>query len=136
MLLGLIEGDTMTTCFRNVAVFVLLFTVQLAAQNTYTSEQAKNHIGENATVCGVVASTHFAASSRGEPTFLNLDKRYPNQIFTILIWGSYRAKFGAPEREYANKSICVTGAIEEYRGAAEIIAHDPSQIKMQGAGQR
>ncbi len=25
-----------------------------------TADQAKNHIGENATVCGVVASTHYA----------------------------------------------------------------------------
>jgi len=126
----------MTTFFRNITIFMLLATIQLAAQNTYTSEQAKSHIGENATVCGVVASTHFAASSRGEPTFLNLDKSYPNQIFTILIWGSDRGKFGTPEREYANKAICVTGTIEEYRGAAEIIAHAQAQIKMQGAGQR
>src|ERR1017187_2168224 len=80
MLMGLIEGDTMTTCFRNIAVFMMLATIQLAAQNTYTSEQAKSHIGENATVCGVVASTHFAASSRGEPTFLNLDKPYPKKL--------------------------------------------------------
>ena len=126
----------MTTCFRNIAVFMMLATIQLAAQNTYTSEQAKSHIGENATVCGVVASTHFAASSRGEPTFLNLDKSYPNQIFTILIWGSDRAKFGTPERDYANKSVCVTGTIEEYRGAAEIIAHAPAQITMHGGAQR
>src|ERR1022692_2743842 len=113
----------MTTGFRNIAIFMLLATIQLAAQNTYTSEQAKSHIGENATVCGVVASAHFAASSGGAPTFLTLEKPYPNQIFTILIWGSDRAKFGAPERDYANKSSCVTGTIEEYRGAAEIVAH-------------
>ena len=126
----------MTTCFRNIAVFMMLATIQLAAQNTYTSEQAKSHIGENATVCGVVASTHFAASSRGEPTFLNLDKPYPNQVFTILIWQNDRAKFGVPERDYANKSICVTGTIQDYRGIPEIIARSSSQITMHNGAQR
>jgi hypothetical protein len=107
---------------------MLLFLSQAIAQNTLPAEQAHNHIGERATVCGAVASTHFATTSRGQPTFLNLDKPYPNPIFTVLIWGSNRAKFGAPERDFAKKSICVTGTIEEYRGAAEIVAHSPSQI--------
>jgi hypothetical protein len=118
----------MLKCLRTIAVFLLLSTIQLAAQNTYTTGQAKDHIGESATVCGVVASTHFATSSRGEPTFLNLDKPYPNPIFTVLIWGSDRAKFGTPEHDYAKKAICVTGMIEEYRGTPEIVAHSPSQI--------
>jgi hypothetical protein len=52
-----------------------------------TAVEAKDHIGEQATVCGKVASTRYAATSRGKPTFLNLDKPYPSQVFTILIWG-------------------------------------------------
>lgn len=110
-----------------VAVF-LLWTLPLVAENTYTADQAKSHIGERATVCGMVASAHFSARSKGSPTFLNLDKPYPNQIFTILIWGSDRPKFGNPERDYSRKNICVAGTIQEYRGTAEIIARSPSQI--------
>lgn len=60
-------------------------------------------------------------------TLLGL-RLYPNQVFTILIWGSDRGKFGNPERDYSRKNICVTGAIQEYRGAAEIVARNPSQI--------
>jgi hypothetical protein len=40
----------------------------------------------------------YAERTRGRPTFLNLDKPYPEQVFTILIWGESRAKFGAPEQ--------------------------------------
>jgi hypothetical protein len=29
--------------------------------------------------------------------FLNLDQPYPREVFTVLIWGSDRAKFGTPE---------------------------------------
>jgi DNA/RNA endonuclease YhcR with UshA esterase domain len=99
------------------------------AQKGLTASEAKEHIGEVATVCGNVVSTRYAASTKGKPTFLNLDKPYPNQIFTIVIWGSDRDKFGKPEVEYNDKRICVTGKIAEYRGKLEIVADDPKQIK-------
>ena len=110
-----------------VAVSSLLF-----AQSVHlTSSEAKNHIGEKATVCGKVASGHYAARTKGSPTFLNLDAPYPNQIFTVLIWGSDRSKFGQPESTYDQKRICVTGVIKDYKGVAEIIAEQPSQIVVQ-----
>jgi len=67
--------------------------------------------------------------TKGQPTFLNLDKPYPNHVFTALIWGESRSKFGTPESDYRNKRICVTGAITEHRGVAEIVVNDPKQIK-------
>ena len=74
----------------------LVFALNTAAQTSkITAREAKDHIGEVQTVCGKVASTHFASKSKGEPTFLNLDEPYPKEVFTILIWGSDRAKFGA-----------------------------------------
>jgi DNA/RNA endonuclease YhcR with UshA esterase domain len=101
---------------------------QLSAQTIRASE-AKNHIGKTATVCGKVVSTHFAARSRSQPTFLNLDEPYPRQIFTIVVWGSDRPKFGEPEVKYQGKSVCVTGEIKEYRGVPEVVASNPAQIK-------
>jgi hypothetical protein len=101
------------------------------AANTITAAEASKHVGETATVCGVVVSAHFAATSRGRPTFLNLDEPYPRQIFTIVIWGSDRGKFGASETAYKGKRICVTGGIDSYRGVPQIVAHDPAQISSQ-----
>jgi DNA/RNA endonuclease YhcR with UshA esterase domain len=95
------------------------------------SYQAKNHFRETATVCGVVVSTKYAESSRRSPTFLDLDNPYPTEPFTIVIWGTDRAKFGTPEATYAGKRVCVTGTIQDYRGKPEIIATDPSQIVTQ-----
>jgi DNA/RNA endonuclease YhcR with UshA esterase domain len=100
----------------------------LLAQQKLSANDAKNHIGETATVCGSVVSTRYAASTKGQPTFLNLDKPYPNRVFTVLIWGESRSKFGTPESEYKGKRICVTGKILEYKGAPEIVADDPGQI--------
>lgn len=101
------------------------------AQKKFTAAEAKEHIGENATVCGDVASTRYAPSSKGEPTFLNLDKPYPNQIFTVVIWGNNRSKFKTPEEDYKDKKMCVTGRITAYDGLPEIIADDPKQIRIE-----
>ncbi len=95
---------------------------------TYTAAEAADHLGELARVCGVVASARYAASVQGRPTFLNLDRAYPRQVFTVVIWGTHRRAFGAPEKALAGRSICVTGTIEEYRGRPEIIARSPAQI--------
>jgi len=114
--------------FVLISAILALYGIQVVAENTYTADKAKSHIGERATVCGMVASAHFAARSKGQPTFINLDKPYPNQIFTVLIWGSDRAKFGNPARDYLRKSICVSGAIQEFRGTAEIVVRSPAQI--------
>jgi hypothetical protein len=78
-----------------------------------------------------VASTRYAATSRGKPTFLNLDKPYPSQAFTILIWGENREKFGTPEGKYRDKQVCVTAKITEYRGAPEIVVSDLQSIEVQ-----
>lgn len=96
-----------------------------------TAAEAKDHVGERATVCGQVVSTRYADRSKGQPTFLNLDKPYPNEIFTILIWGEDRPKFGAPESKYRDANVCVTGKISSYRATPEIVGTEPGQIVVQ-----
>jgi hypothetical protein len=115
---------------RSLAMVLLCLSASsLFAQSGHlTSAEAKNHIGERATVCGKVASAHYAVRTKGSPTFLNFDEPYPNQIFTVLIWGTDRAKFGDPESKYGSKRICVTGLVKDYRGVPEIVVEEPSQI--------
>src|ERR1700722_8794431 len=102
---------TITARIFRVPITVLLAIQFVQAQKTLTAAEAKNHIGEAKTVCGEVASTHHATTSRGSPTFINLDKSYPNEIFTVLIWGSDRSKFGDPDQNYRKKRICATGNV-------------------------
>jgi DNA/RNA endonuclease YhcR with UshA esterase domain len=110
---------------------IFLLCQPLVPQAKITPAEAKNYIGQEATVCGNVASTRYASSTRGQPTFLNLDKKYSNPLFTVIIWGQNRGKFGNPDTEYLGKQICVTGRITEYRGVPEIEATTPEQIKIE-----
>lgn len=94
-----------------------------------TASQARRYIGKNATVCGKVVSAAYGADERGRPTFLNLDQRYPNQVFTVVIWGMSRERFPSdPETYYANKKICVSGKVESFGGVPQIEARAPSEI--------
>ena len=113
------------------ALWLAAVTTAYAGGPRLQSYQAKNHLHETATVCGVVVSTKYSASSYRSPTFLDLDNPYPREPFTIVIWGADRAKFGTPEATYTGERVCVTGPIEEYRGRPEIIATDPAQIVAQ-----
>jgi hypothetical protein len=112
---------------------VLACTVASAASDADAPEvpaaEAGLHVGEVARVCGQVASAAHLASVNGQPTFLNLDRPYPDQIFTVVIWGRSRSRFdGPPEQLYDGKSICVTGRVDTYRGKPQIIVEDPAQI--------
>ena len=92
-------------------------------------EEARNHFGQTRTVCGTVTSAQYLVRTKGQPTVLNLNRPYPDQVFTVLIWGRDRAKFSAPpETCYRGKQISVTGRIVQYRGKPEIIVNDPSQL--------
>lgn len=101
--------------------FVCLGTV--ASAQTIPVPEAGKHIGEQGTVCGQIASEHEALGSRGKPTFINLDKPYPNQVFTALVCGSDRERVG---RIPSSGRICVTGLITDYKGIPEIIVRDAS----------
>jgi len=119
-------------CFLVVFVFCLTASVPLSAlarkTPTLKAKQAKKHIGQTAKVCGQVSGVHLAFRTRGQPTFLNFGRPYPHHVFTAVIWGLDRGKFGDPEQRYLNKRVCVTGVIIAYHGQPEMVLHSPKQI--------
>lgn len=121
----------LTVSFVSLLLFSFLVSISgVSAQEDFISaKDALKFEGQKKTVCGDVVSATYAMRSKGQPTFLNLDQPYPNQIFTVVIWGSDRKKFkGVPEVLFKDKSICVTGVIKIFHGKPEIIVHDPNQI--------
>jgi hypothetical protein len=71
------------------------------------------------------------SQARDSQLFLNLDEPYPRQIFTIVIWGSDRPKFGEPAKRYRDSRVCVTGKITSHQGIPEIAANDPTETEIQ-----
>jgi len=87
-----------------------------------------NNTGKKVTVCGTVVSTHV---SKKKNVFINLDKAYPNQVFTIAIWSSNLINFSyAPQKYLENKKICVTGKVVDYKGVSSMYVNNEKQIEM------
>ena len=71
-------------------------------------------IGKKKEICGTVVSSHL---SKNGHSFINLDKAFPNQIFSLTIWKSNLHNFSyQPHIELKNKKICIRGKITENKG--------------------
>jgi hypothetical protein len=115
---------------RLAAAALLTLATAPAEAAEIALDETPKHVGESATVCGVVESARFAERSTKQPTFLNLGKPYPNQPFTVIIFGSDRAKFGAPDVAYLKKRVCATGVISLFDGRPEMKLQEPSQLSL------
>ena len=118
---------------KRLAAILLLYAFTLAPAGAGSNghlkpEQAKDHIGEHATVCGKVESAKFLRSTAGQPTFLNFGAPFPRHTFTVVIWGRHRKNFGRPERDLNGKKVCATGRIRDYRGRPEMEVASPKMI--------
>ncbi len=99
-------------------------------RNTFNSVQAKYYMGKNESirVCGTVVSTKL--SSKGN-IFINLDKRFPNQVFSISIFKDYVPNFSyQPDTFLAGKTICVTGKITNYNGVPGVSVENEKAIEI------
>ena len=114
---------------KRIAVLLIVLAVLVPAQAAnLTASEAKKHVGEDATVCGLVVSVHFASGSKGMPTFINLDKPYPNHVFTILIWGDDLPSFSENPTHWEGRKACAKGTITLYASVPEIVAKSQSQV--------
>jgi hypothetical protein len=73
-----------------------------------------------------VANEHIATSSRGKPTFIDLDAAFPDQTFAILVWDEDRQNVGALPR--TGTHVCATGLISYYHGVPQIIVRSSEQL--------
>ena len=108
---------------RTFYALLLLLSIALfpVMAQTIPAADAKNYIGERTTVCGLVANKRVASQSQGAPTFVDLDKPYPSQSLTVLVWERDKGNVGSLP---GSGQLCVTGLIVQYRGKAEIVLHD------------
>ena len=57
----------MLLCLIVALLLATLIIEPALAQKKLTAAEAKDHVGETATVCGNVVSTRYAASTKGQP---------------------------------------------------------------------
>lgn len=90
-------------------------------------QDAHKYIGQGASVRGVVKSVRTQETKSGTATFINIGADYPDKNrVTAVIWGNNRANFESSwgsqflSSSLEGKTVCVSGYVENYQGAAEI----------------
>ena len=106
---------------KNLILLVsALFFSNGFAQDTITTAQAKDFIGKEIILKGKIAS--FKMAGEGKTTnYINVDKAYPNNVFTIVIPNRALETLGFKIEESKDETIIVKGKVEVYE-------KDPNQI--------
>src|SRR6266480_7628620 len=103
---------------------VVIFAASIIAQSSnYTAVEAAKHVGETATITGMVDGVHQSGKNN---IFLNMGGKYPNQAFTAFIPSSSAAQFPNPQ-QYEGRTVSVSGKITLYKGKPEIIVNSSSR---------
>ncbi|MBL4670242.1 MAG: DNA/RNA non-specific endonuclease [Flavobacteriales bacterium] len=96
----------------------------------YNTIQAKRNMGtgKKMTIRGTVVD---ARRTRNGHLFFNLDKSYPNQIFTIAIWKKNIVNFSYdPLTEWKGKEITLKGKIADFDGIPTMIIEKENIVEI------
>ncbi|HZW63904.1 MAG TPA: hypothetical protein VFF15_09705 [Flavobacteriaceae bacterium] len=110
-------------------VFFLLCTGAYAQECEVTIDNASAFVGKEVTVCGVVTEINSPEHISGSPTYFNMGGLYPNQIFTLVLWGKNKHKFVQGLDHYKGKHLTITGVVELFRGKPQMVLTFPEQVK-------
>jgi len=126
-----IESNTNTELFktRGSEGEIQVINPTTLPKGKINTVQAQYNIGTKSCVCGTVVSTKF--SEKSGATFLNLDKKFPNQIFSVTIWKKDRTNFSyLPEKELYLKKVCITGKITTNKGTPTMNVKNEKAIEI------
>ncbi len=100
-----------------------------AAELRIEALKAPFHVGESVMACGILAQV----TERPKQTYLSMDKPYPNQTLTLLIWADnyqqFIQRFGGM-KQHINKRVCARGVIEEYKNTLQINVVNPQFLRI------
>jgi len=114
------EGDVASFTLSNIP-----------RKKAYPATMAKKFMGKGTeiTVCGTVVGGRY---SRKGNLLLNLDKQFPNQIFTIFVRKENLPNFSYDPLMLKNKKVCSIGKIKSIGGTPTMYLDDEHEIEVLG----
>lgn len=123
---------TIRTCIMMMCMAALVgfCFAEDTAPKRISPADAKNHIGENVTVCGKVVDAKnfgkYGIAGHGKPVSLYLDQPEQNPVFYFVTFGTETEEVVSA---YQGKNVCVTGKITEKPSRAGTPADSSSSGK-------
>lgn len=105
-----------------------ILSAEKLGKNRYNTLQAYDFIDSNkkVEVCGTVVSTF---KSKNNNVFVNLDKKFPNTVFTLTIWARNETNFSySPEKDLMGKKVCAKGEVTRREGVMQMNLTNEKQV--------
>ena len=103
--------------------------ISYAAESKIEAFKAPFHVGKTVMACGNLAEIKHLSNRH----YLNLDKKYPNQTLTLLVWDSdyrwFEERFGNIDG-FVDRRFCARGRIEEYKNNMQIKVTNPQFLRL------
>ena len=115
--------------FCSIAALSLVSLSSFGQELKIEAIKAPFHVGKTVMACGVLADIKHLDNRH----YLNLDKPYPNQSLTLLIWDNnyrwFEERFGKIE-DMKGRRFCARGTIEEYKNNLQMNVNNPQFLRL------
>jgi len=124
-----VSASTLLLLGHSVAQADGVFTASTNTTPTIEASEAPFHVGGTVMACGTVVEIKRLSKM----TFLNLDKRYPSQNLSILIWSNnvskFQSKFGDLGSLVGDR-VCAFGEISMYKSNIQMKMSNENLLKV------
>ena len=103
-----------------ILLFLLILSTYNYSQETITADKAKDFLDKIISVEGKVVSYKLAPEGK-KINYINIDKKFPEKIFTVIITNDWLPKFNLNFEDLVNKIIIVKGKISVYKNDSKQI---------------
>ena len=90
------------------------YAAAVADLDLVTPTNAGEYIGKEVRVTGEIMGVFYATDTREKPIFLNIDKNYPNNAMTIVVYELDAERMGFRADIYEHKRVQINGVVDQY----------------------
>ncbi len=114
-----------------ILITAIFFTLNSFSQETITTDKVKDFMDKIISVEGKVVSFKLAAEGKSI-NYINIDKKFPENVFTVIITNDYLLKLNIKIEDLIDKTIVVKGKISVYKNDSKQIPQifNPESIEV------
>ena len=131
------EIDTDEYTIEDILPTVKYNNDKLKVESAITPFQAKEYIGKECSVCGIIEDVGTSEGKNGTTYFLNMGKPYPEEgHFYICVFQNVADMFKTNIMTLKGHTVLISGKIEKYNNQPEIVLNSPDQLLNVKTGER